>query len=201
MPQGYKDRKRSNANNSTGRPHRRQRAQNVSASKRCNSLMPDSAHMLLPFPGLRCCCHLVQAAASGQACAVCRLQDTASSRTSAHRQGVGAPKHAASPMVYPLVASAILHALTRSLTHMQVQTDGRKTPEGAVSEALLSLHEEFTDIRNQFEVGVPNSYLSTVCRLIHMVPDDLGSEWSLCSPTDASQCRATATGPGLLMHR
>jgi hypothetical protein len=38
---------------------------------------------------------------------------------------------------------------------VQVQTDGRKTPEKAVSEALLSLHEEFTDIRNQFEVGEP----------------------------------------------
>lgn len=35
---------------------------------------------------------------------------------------------------------------------MQVQTDGRETPEKAVDQSMADLLEEFTDIRTQFEV-------------------------------------------------
>ena len=42
---------------------------------------------------------------------------------------------------------------------MQVQTDGRKSPEEAVDKGMADLLEEFTDIRRQFEVNL----LTTLC--------------------------------------
>ena len=48
----------------------------------------------------------------------------------------------------------------------QVQTDGSKTPDEAVSQSLLHLHEEFTDIRNQFEVSPLQRCPATLATLL-----------------------------------
>lgn len=41
---------------------------------------------------------------------------------------------------------------TAAVTWVQVQTDGRKSPQEAVDQGMADLLDEFTDIRRQFEV-------------------------------------------------
>ena len=82
MRQGHEDRERSNTDDPKGGPHRRQCSENVSFQARTPCIIFAAAVMLLTF------CAMVQAIAPGQACPVRRLQDTASPRAPAHRQGV-----------------------------------------------------------------------------------------------------------------